>query len=51
MIVDRKVIKKGEVYRVICPKTNELTLLVTCGQCEYKNEYDHEKMVVKCEYK
>ena len=50
MIVDRKVIKKGEVYRVLCPKINELTLLVNCAQCDYNKGYKSMLQILKCDY-
>lgn len=50
MIIDRKVIKNGEVYRVCkCPKTGEPTLLVTCAQCSQNKGYKPMLQIIKCE--
>jgi len=51
MISDRKVIKYGEVYRVHCYKTGELTLLVNCAECDQNKGYRPMLQILKCEHK
>ena len=41
------VMKKGQVYKVICPKTREKTLIVTCADCKCFESGDSK--IIKCE--
>jgi len=50
MAIDRPVFKKGEVHKVKCQKTGELTLIINClDGCSQFKGYDHKNKIVKCE--
>jgi len=52
MIVESIVSKNGEVYKVKkCQKSGEENLLVNCvdGTCPLFRDFDHKKLIVKCE--
>lgn len=44
----KQVIKKGDVYKVICYKTNEKTLLVNCHDCDRNHGYDPKASTIDC---
>jgi hypothetical protein len=48
-ILVKKVIKKGEVYKVLCQKGNEYNLIVNCHDCEQFKGYDKKENIVRCE--
>lgn len=45
---DIKVEKKGQIHKVFCQKTGELTLLVNCHDCFQFKGYDIVNKTVKC---
>lgn len=45
----KNVIKKGNVYKVLCFKTGEKTLLINCHDCERNKGYDPIKNTIRCE--
>lgn len=43
-----QVIKRGEVFKVACPKWNEKRLLVNCDECPDYKGYDKKTNSIKC---
>lgn len=44
----KQVMKKGDVYKVICAKSGDKTLLVNCSGCDRFVSYDKESRILDC---
>ena len=45
----QKVIKKGDIYKVYCHKSEEFNLLSNCHDCELFKGYDPVTKTIQCE--
>jgi hypothetical protein len=48
-IAEKHVLKRGQIFKVFCQKTGEMTLLINCHGCEYNKGYDPKLKILKCE--